>query len=100
MCRSLLEAYNNDPYQVPHRKWFQVIVRLLRCCKNITTIEVPAEWGDVRWYGDNFPEIDLSDTLQQRRGLWNGRWRWGAEPVVMKEGKDEEEENERSEGTE
>jgi hypothetical protein len=81
MCRSLLEANRNNPLLVPHRRWFQVIVRLLRCCKNVQTIEVPQEWGDVSWYGNKFPLIDLTDSLQAKRQLRNGRWRWGKDPV-------------------
>jgi len=83
MCRSLLEAHHGNAFEVPHRKWFQVIVRLLRCCKNIETIEVPLEWGDVQWYDNNFPGIDLTDPAQAKRQLVTGRWRWGLDVIVV-----------------
>jgi hypothetical protein len=83
MCRSLLENYNNDTSRVPTRKWFQVIVRLVRCCVNAETVEVPYEWGEVRWYDGNFPKIDSNDPLHWKRQLYNGRWRFGRNPVVV-----------------
>jgi hypothetical protein len=72
MLHSLLEAHHS-PALVPTRKWFQVIVHLVRCCENVETIEVPANWGDVRWYEGVFPAIDQAS----KRQLGNGRWRWG-----------------------
>ncbi|KAF2831900.1 hypothetical protein CC86DRAFT_339937 [Ophiobolus disseminans] len=82
MCRSLIEAYN-IPALVPDKKWFQVIVRLLRYCRNVETIEVPSEWGNVQWYDNNFLAIDLTDPLQAKRQAAGGRWRWGKDPVVV-----------------
>ncbi|KAH6075314.1 hypothetical protein HBI67_052100 [Parastagonospora nodorum] len=82
MCRSLLEAYGSTT-DVPMRKWFQVIVRLVRSCPNIGTIEVPPEWEEVRWYDNNFPNIDLTEAGQEKRQLGDGRWRFGKDPVVL-----------------
>lgn len=83
MCRSLLAAYKKDSHEVPYRKWFQVIVRLPRCCTKAETIEVPEEWGEVQWDDSDFPEIDLSDFMQQKRQLNSERWRWGKDPIVL-----------------
>ena len=68
---------------VPVRKWFQVIVRLVRSCPNIETIEVPLEWEGVRLYDGNFPSIDLTEAGQEKRQLGDGRWRFGKDPVVL-----------------
>lgn len=82
MCRSLLESHAS-PAEVPARKWFQVIVRLVQSCPNIETIEVPPGWEGVRWYDDNFPSIDLTEAGQEKRQLGDGRWRFGKDPVVL-----------------
>lgn len=78
MVVSLLETYQH-PSAVPVRKWFQVLIHLVRCCENVETIEVPAEWGNVRWYGGAFPLIDQGS----RRQLRNGRWQWGRDWAFM-----------------
>lgn len=84
MCRSLLENYDNDTSRIPTRKWFQVIVRLVHCCTNVETIEVPPEWVEVQWYDNDFPKIDLPDPAQEKRQLGNSRWRFGKDPVVVR----------------
>jgi hypothetical protein len=85
MCRSLLEQNHNNPYAVPNKRWWQVIVVLLRCCVNIVTIEVPPEWADITWYGGAFPEVQ-SDS---KRRIGGGRWRWGEDPEESVEVSDE-----------
>lgn len=75
MCRQVLEAHYQDPYAVPVRKWWQIIVFLLRRCVNVETIEVPSEWVDIRWYPPRFPMIDPLSNRQ----LGDARWRWGKE---------------------
>jgi len=81
MCRSLLEQQHDVAADVPDRRWFQVIVRLLRCCENVETIEVPPEWENVTWYDGNFPLIDQGS----KRQLGDARWRWGVDPFVLGE---------------
>jgi hypothetical protein len=80
MLRSVLEAHNT-PARVPIRKWWQIIVYLFKHCVNVTTIEVPPEWFEVRWYTDlgaRWPRVDP----QSKRQLGNARWRWGEDPEV------------------
>lgn len=77
MCQSLLENYDNAG-EIPARKWFQVIVWLLRRCVNVKMIEVPPQWEFVRWYAPRFPAVDQA----RKRWLWDGRWLWGEDPVV------------------
>jgi hypothetical protein len=81
MCRSLLEQQHDVVENVPDRRWFQVIMRLLRCCENVETIEVPPEWENVQWYDGNFPKIDQDS----KRQLGNARWRWGVDPFALGE---------------
>lgn len=73
MCRSVLEAHNKNPHAVPARKWWQIIVFLLRRCVNVETIEVPPEWVEALWYPPRFPKVDPSS----KRQLGDARGRWG-----------------------
>jgi hypothetical protein len=81
----LLTQGYGKPELVDRRRWFQVVVRLLRCCHGVETIEVPTEWADVTWYDGNFPRIDTTQFDQAKRQLSNGRWRFGRDPVVVRE---------------
>jgi hypothetical protein len=80
MCRSLLEAYTS-PADVPTRKWFQVLVRLVKCCENLETIDVPWEWHVVSLYPGNFARIEESEDGCEKRQLGGGRWRFGRDPA-------------------
>jgi hypothetical protein len=82
MCRSLLEAYMS-PADVPTRKWFQVLVRLVKCCENLETIDVPWEWHDVSLYPGNFARIEESEDRCEKRQLGDGRWRFGRDPAAV-----------------
>jgi hypothetical protein len=81
MCHSLLAQNQHNPYAVPVKRWWQVIVVLLRCCVNLVSIELPPEWFEITWYGNVFPEVP-SDTKRQLNG---GRWRWGKDTDEYKE---------------
>jgi hypothetical protein len=82
MCRSLLEAYTS-PADAPTRKWFQVLVRLVKCCENLETIDMPWEWHDVSLYPGNFARIEESEDGCEKRQLGDGRWRFGRDPAAF-----------------
>jgi hypothetical protein len=81
MCRSLLTQSRYNPDAVPVKRWWQVIVGLLRCCANLVRIEMPSERVDVTWYGNKFPQIQMDS----KRQIGVGRWRWGEDPKEVVE---------------
>jgi hypothetical protein len=81
MCRSLLAQARHNPDAVPVKRWWQVIVVLLRCCVNLVRIEVPSEWVDITWYGNKFPQVPHNS----KRQVGGRRWRWGEDPEKVME---------------
>ncbi|KAF7574724.1 hypothetical protein PtrM4_063480 [Pyrenophora tritici-repentis] len=90
MFLSLLEKYRYRWSAIPIRAWWQAIMVMLRCCKNLEMIDVPAQWGHIRWYpgpyGGAFPYIDQST----KRQVENWRWRWGRKPLELEEADERE----------
>jgi hypothetical protein len=85
MCHSLLTQSRHNPDAVPVKRWWQVIVVLLRCCVNLVRIEVPSEWVDVTWHGNKFPQIQMDS----KRQIGVGKWRWVEDPKEVVEVLDE-----------
>ncbi|CAE7178195.1 hypothetical protein PTTW11_06306 [Pyrenophora teres f. teres] len=85
MFRSLSEQYRYKLSAIPIKAWWQVIMVLLRCCKNLEMIEVPAQWGHIRWYRGAYGGAFRCINHSTKRQVENGRWRWGREPLELEE---------------
>ncbi|PSN65551.1 hypothetical protein BS50DRAFT_636313 [Corynespora cassiicola Philippines] len=67
------------PDQVPLADYLIIVVYLFSLCKDVRTIEVPAEWADdFAWTSADFPLLDHAD----KTVLSDGRIRWGPEVVI------------------